>query len=248
MEYNKKANPHITDEENEVLLDEFIAQLAVEIKAVYDIAISRKNIVDLDSSTEKKFSRHFIIHFPNGELFADAPTCGIFVKNLIGRLAEEVATGEMSKKHPTLAKYLFVQNKLTKACDENKQSNIIENSNGIMNRQNMACFVDSGVYTRNRLFRILGSVKYGKPPSAALRIASANQFPFPSGFGNEQFYPPVFVNNNDNNRVGKQLLNSSVKEDEEETMFDGFDYDKEEYLRKVCVQYFTWKIEYGFRG
>ncbi len=50
------------------------------------------------------------------------------------------------------------------------------------------CFVDIGVYTRNRIFRILGSVKYGKPTSAALRIAEANEFPFPGGFGNELFY------------------------------------------------------------
>lgn len=49
------------------------------------------------------------------------------------------------------------------------------------------CFVDLGVYTKNRLFRLLGSSKYGKPPAAALRIADMNTFPF-TNFNNEKFY------------------------------------------------------------
>ena len=184
MEYNKEANPHITEVDNETLLDEFIAELALELQKVYEITINRKNIVDLDSSTEKKFSRHFIVHFPDGELFADASTCGIFVKNFIGRLAEEVATGEMSRKNSTLAKYLFVQNKPTATSTHN------ENENYQNGGHNKVCFVDTGVYTRNRVFRILASVKYGKPPSAALRIATTNQYPFPLNFKNDLFYDP----------------------------------------------------------
>ena len=50
------------------------------------------------------------------------------------------------------------------------------------------CFVDLGVYTRNRLFRILGSTKFGKTSSAALRISMTNEFPFPEGFDNTKFY------------------------------------------------------------
>jgi len=34
----------------------------------------------------------------------------------------------------------------------------------------------------------MGSAKFGKPASAALRIAEANEFPFPKGFSNERFY------------------------------------------------------------
>ncbi len=53
------------------------------------------------------------------------------------------------------------------------------------------CLVDLGVYSRNRLFRCMGSSKYGKPASAALRIADANQFSFPGHFGNDKFYVPA---------------------------------------------------------
>jgi uncharacterized membrane protein YgcG len=46
------------------------------------------------------------------------------------------------------------------------------------------CFIDLGVYTKNRVFRILGSTKFGKSHTAVLRIAAANQFPFPPAFNN----------------------------------------------------------------
>lgn len=235
LEYNKKANPNITEIDNETLLDEFITELNDELQKVYNINIDRTNIVDLDSSTEKKFSRHFIIHLPNGELFADAPTCGIFVKNFIGRLAEEVATGEMTTKCPTLAKYLFVQNKPLDQSNENiSYSN--DNNNHLKSR-NMACFVDSGVYTRNRLFRILGSSKYGKLPSAALRIASTNQFPFPSGFGNEKIYVPDFVDINCNDTKNIETFESHFDNNDDDALFYGFDYEKEDDFRKVSCHH-----------
>ena len=68
---------------------------------------------------------------------------GRFVKRLVSRLAEEIAVegGDFDQRRPTLAKYLFVNTK-----DPNKKT----------------CFIDLGVYTRNRLFRCLGSSKFGK--------------------------------------------------------------------------------------
>ena len=186
----------------------------------------------MDSSTSKKFSRHFIVHLPNGELFEDAPTCGIFVKNFVGRLAEEVATGEMvtKKKRPTLAKYLFVNNKV---CEDQNSINITssrtpdETSSQIEEKKH-TCFIDTGVYTRNRLFRILGSVKYGKPSSAALRIASANKFKFPSGFGNDNFYEPCFASNI------KKRSRSTLAE-HAESVSHGFDHEDE--MRQVYSSY-----------
>jgi hypothetical protein len=182
IEYNKRANPGISDETNELLLEEFISELVSELKTRFNLLISREHIVDLDSSTDKKFSRHFIVHLPKKELFVDAVTCGIFVKRLIGRLAEEVATGEMATKgKPILQKYLFMY---TKECSEG--------SDDVHRRAHIerpkTCFVDTGVYTRNRIFRILGSMKNGKPTSATLRIASTNEFPFPARFENSLFY------------------------------------------------------------
>ncbi len=214
LEYNKIANPDITNAENECLLNDFINELSSEISNTFNIAIDRRHVVDLDSSTEKKFSRHLIVHMPNGELFRDAPTCGVFVKKFVGRIAEEVATGTMEVKRPTLAKYLFVNDKSKsrkEAVSKTSPDNIIQiNSQQVQAPEpcaesgrhfeyNKTCFVDVGVYTRNRLFRLLGSSKFGKPTSAALRIASVNQFPFPDGFTNELFYHQVSVSKTDVN-------------------------------------------------
>jgi len=188
IEFSRKFNEIATNEE--ALMTEFINELITEVKSVFDIQISRRSIVDLDSSTLDKFSRHLIVHMPKGELFANTRQVGIFVRQFISRLAEEQATGNLSRNRPILAKYLFVNTKREK---------------------DRTCFVDIGVYTRNRLFRILGSSKYGKPTSAVLRIAMANEYPF-RNFHNGKFYSPEQRKNLEHSALGlnKSLQNTKV--------------------------------------
>ena len=174
LEFSKPANPEVTPEESELLMEEFCLELCAEVKRIYDLDITRTNMVDLESSTATKFSRHIIVHFPNDDLFPDNVAAGRFVKVFIGRLAEEQATGVLLGRRPTLNKLLFVNAAKSSAHDVAQ-----------------SCFVDLGVYTRNRLFRLLGSSKFGKPASAALRIATANQFPL--GIQNASFYVPEIV-------------------------------------------------------
>ena len=154
---------------------ELVEELCQGLLREYGIQVDRTAFIDLDSSTDKKFSRHLIVHLPDHALFADACEVGVFVKRVVGTLAEEIANGALQSRRPVLARHLYVRTK------EGKGTVVAENN---------TCFVDLGVYTRNRLFRLLGSAKYGKPSSAALRIASANAFPFPHGFANDRFYVP----------------------------------------------------------
>ena len=169
LEYCKKSNDHISHAESEMTMTEFIDELCSQFMLIYNITLTRQRIVDLDSSTYKKFSRHLIVHLPNHELFADAHSAGIFAKQFVSRLADELADGRLVDKHPTLSRNLFVKTK-----DPNKTT----------------CFVDLGVYTRNRLFRLMGSSKFGKQSSAALRIADSNEFKFPEKFSNSSFFVP----------------------------------------------------------
>ena len=196
LEFSKVYN-QISALESEVFMTEFIDELCHEFRVVHDIKMSRACVIDLDSSTEKKFSRHLIIHLPNGELFADAYSAGLFVKRFVGRLADELSTGMLQISHATLAKCLFVRNQASqspeqKSLEAEKSGQTYDN--GTNNQQErvekLSCFVDLGVYTRNRLFRLLGSCKWGKSASAALRIADANEFCFPTGFSNSKFYFP----------------------------------------------------------
>lgn len=190
LEFSKVSNPDITEEETQLLLEEFMEELIDEFKNIYSIDLRKDAIVDLDSSTEKKFSSHWIVHLPRGELFADATAAGRFIRVFVGRLADEIATGQMERS--MLAKYLFVNAPSSKRSD-NTSEEITAKS----------CFVDLGVYTRNRLFRIMGSCKFGKPASAALHLASTNQFPFP--IGDESFYVPALLEK-DNKKANEELV------------------------------------------
>ena len=175
-----------------MLMTEFIHELCSQLREVYGITVTRSSIVDLDSSTIKKFSRHLIVHLPYGELFADAQSAGSFAKQFVSRLADELASGVLVGRRPTLARNLFVNTKPSKA----QQVDTPSEGSGLNHDKDplkTTCFVDLGVYTRNRLFRLLGSSKHGKPAAAALRIAGTNEFEFPPGFGNSNFYVPALA-------------------------------------------------------
>jgi hypothetical protein len=177
MEFNKLSNQALTSEVTESLLTELFMEIRQQFEILYKISIERHHVVDLDSSTSKKFSRHWIFHLPSGELFSDARAAGVFMKLLVARLEMEQDSGEMkSRGHELLSKHLFV--KAEDSTDEDVK---------------LVRFIDLGVYTRNRLFRLMGSTKFGKRPDAALRIANANTFPFPAEFCNAKFYVPELM-------------------------------------------------------
>ncbi|KAL3827028.1 hypothetical protein ACHAXA_007535 [Cyclostephanos tholiformis] len=200
LEYAKEIN-QITHDESEMLMTEFIDELCSEFQSTYSITLSRSCIVDLDSSTEKKFSRHLIIHLPNGELFADAISVGLFVKRFVGRLAEELSTGALEGRRAILAKHLFVNKRPPKSdvpalkSEYSAEHDTDASTKHGFDHKESICFVDLGVYSRNRLFRLMGSTKFGQDSSAALRIAKANLFPFPTGFDNSKFYLPLRAKN-----------------------------------------------------
>ena len=234
LEFNKKANPNLSPSITEDLLIELFDELNQEFQTMYNISIQRSCMVDLDSSTPKKFSRHWILHLPNGELFSDAREAGVFVKVLVSRLEREQESGGIqSRGHKLLADNLFVN--AEDSTDENqKLTRFIGKSHAapfslvpfwLYIFQIRMCIInyfglvplDLGVYTRNRIFRIIGSTKSGKPADAALRIADANEFPFPAGFDNAKFYLPEMVrkptgdaddgeNHHDDNNVSRRYF------------------------------------------
>ena len=168
LEFNKQYNPRLTKSLTESLLTELFDEICHQFELLYSISVERSDMVDLDSSTAKKFSRHWILHIPGGVLFDDARAAGIFVKMMVARLEKEIKSGGLaSKGRAVLAKHLFVN--AEEATDEKVDPK-------------MTCIIDLGVYTRNRLFRLLGSKKFGKTCDATLRIAETNEFSFPRQF------------------------------------------------------------------
>ena len=199
LEFARAANPEINGDVAEQLMAELVEELRQGLLREYGIQVDRTAFIGLDSSTEKKFSRHLIVHLPDHALFADACEVGVFVRRVVGTLAEEIAIGALESRRPALARHLYVRTKEGK---------------GTVAAENDTCFVDLSVYTRNRLFRLLGSAKYGKPSSAALRIASANAFPFPHGFANDRFYVPDQAHAVDLGTSGSIVATSSCTDHE----------------------------------
>ena len=207
MEFAKSPNPNLSPPDiAERVLHELFDELVREFHIVYDVVDippDRSTLVDLDSSTPAKFSRHWILHLPGGALFPDAREAGVFVRGFVSRLMEERSNGELrSRGRDLLADNLLVYTDNDDANEnaENDDDDIINNNNNKGRRQTH--FIDMGVYTRNRIFRLLGSTKFGKPPSAALRIAETNRYPFPTGFDNAKFYRPAIALGEKSSPVG----------------------------------------------
>jgi len=59
---------------------------------MYDLTCSRKFIIDLDSSTPTKFSRHLIFHLP-GAVFKDNIHAGNFVRHICALLERRLGLG-----------------------------------------------------------------------------------------------------------------------------------------------------------
>jgi hypothetical protein len=113
-------------------MQKFKNQLVTDLNKTFNTNLSESSILDLDSSTEEKFSRHLIFDL----IFMNNFHVGNYVRSFCSKFEQDKG----------------VQVKLTD--------------------KNVGIFVDQGVYTKNRNFRLYLSSKFGK--SAILREFSTN--------------------------------------------------------------------------
>lgn len=165
LEFYKEENPGLQGTE---ILQEFIHLVCFYLLKIFNINCSRGEIFDLDSSTEQKFSRHLIFHFPDA-VFVNNVECGNFVSYI----------HEMAKRK--LTKDGLLQPFGTKSVDVDSEQVILPPENIkveqlFLNNKDgsIVFFADLGVYTRNRNFRLLGSTKFGK--NAHLVVSDENGF------------------------------------------------------------------------
>lgn len=120
----------------------------------FNIFCTRKNILDLSSTSCSKFSRHLIFNIP-GAAFATNIHVGNFVVMICNKIRVWVKEREIvTVPGVTLSdvKNLFVT--------DSKNAEVL--------------FCDEGVYTRNRNFRLYQSTKLGK--NSPLIIAKENEY------------------------------------------------------------------------
>uniref|UniRef100_A0A0E0LKD6 DNA-directed primase/polymerase protein n=1 Tax=Oryza punctata TaxID=4537 RepID=A0A0E0LKD6_ORYPU len=118
------------------MVDILVAVTFSALHDKYSIEGQEEWIIELDSSTEEKFSRHLIIRIPK-TAFKDNSHVGTFISEICSRIASQRAA------NPNFDKlYITKDSSCTGLADH--------------------LFMDTAVYSRNRCFRLAFSSKSGK--------------------------------------------------------------------------------------
>ncbi|MBA0773644.1 hypothetical protein Gotri_008904 [Gossypium trilobum] len=132
LEFNKRDN---LGRDGDEMVDLLISVILEALLEKYSINGNQDWVVELDSSTEEKFSRHLIMRMPK-TAFKDNSHVGAFVAEICSRIASAKETDERFEK-------LYVKKDSTSDSPDQ-------------------LFVDTAVYSRNRCFRLALSSKAGK--------------------------------------------------------------------------------------
>ncbi|XP_056182284.1 DNA-directed primase/polymerase protein isoform X1 [Falco biarmicus] len=199
LEFYKPANP---DADGKSMVAKLIELVSQKLKELYDVNCSAKDVLDLDSSTDEKFSRHLIFLLQKA-VFKDNIHAGNFVRTILqpairlmeskaaavipeggagcvfqcsaeavglgGSLTNLTAVEDASRGWPAVAHK-------TKDTETSHQGQNLDFSFLMVNDKegNKQLFVDLGVYTKNRNFRMYKSSKAGK--NVILKISEDNKF------------------------------------------------------------------------
>lgn len=133
LEFDKRLNKKRDADE---MVDILVAVTFSALHEKYSIEGHEEWIIELDSSTEEKFSRHLIIRIPK-TAFKDNSHAGAFICEVCSRIAAQRAANRNLDKL-----YISKDSSYAGPVDQ--------------------LFVDTAVYSRNRCFRVAFSSKSGK--------------------------------------------------------------------------------------
>ncbi|XP_059942142.1 DNA-directed primase/polymerase protein isoform X3 [Mesoplodon densirostris] len=198
LEFNRLANPGADGKKMVALLIEHVCKA---LQQFYRVSCSAEDVLNLDSSTNEKFSRHLIFQL-HDVAFKDNIHVGNFVRKILEPVFHLIATEDndmtpetvghefshfsetpvkqgisFSKKSTDkdIGESWTTNSKKLEMLGSAKQSSpdlsflIVKNNIGEKH-----LFVDIGVYTRNRNFRLYKSSKIGK--YVPLEVAEDNKF------------------------------------------------------------------------
>ncbi|XP_078252804.1 DNA-directed primase/polymerase protein isoform X2 [Rhinoraja longicauda] len=202
LEFIKQTNPECDGKQMVAKLIQYVCQKLGELHHVH---CSVKDVLNLDSSTHEKFSRHLVFHLPN-VVFRNNIHVGNFIRTIMqpvieilqkrrGRIDQESAGGGEGALLPTSTRGVPVtpqkrkplgmdvnrnlSSKMIKCASwEKSEERILDPDLSLFLVKDKSgadqVFVDLGVYTKNRNFRLYGSSKLGK--NTSFQIAEDNQF------------------------------------------------------------------------
>lgn len=194
LEFNKPANPGADGKKMVALLIEYVCKV---LRELYGVNCSAEDVLNLDSSTDEKFSRHLIFQL-HDVAFKDNIHVGNFLRkilqpalDLLGsedddsasettghgfpHFLEAPARQEFSCTEKATGESWTLNSEKLERLGSAEQSSpdlsfvVVKNNVGEKH-----LFVDLGVYTRNRNFRLYKSSKIGK--RVALEVTEDNTF------------------------------------------------------------------------
>ncbi|XP_029773206.1 DNA-directed primase/polymerase protein [Suricata suricatta] len=197
LEFNKLTNPEADGKKMVSLLIEHVCKA---LQDLYRVNCSAEDVFNLDSSTDEKFSRHLIFQL-HDVAFKDNVHVGNFVRKILQPAFHLIASEDYSISETTGHEFsLFSETPVKQGIsfgkispDKDGGESCTLNSKALerpepakqsspdlsflvvkTNTGEKQLFVDLGVYTRNRNFRLYKSSKIGK--HVALEIAEDNKF------------------------------------------------------------------------
>ncbi|XP_077618225.1 DNA-directed primase/polymerase protein isoform X2 [Crocuta crocuta] len=219
LEFNKLANPEADGKKMIALLIEHVCKALQEL---YRVKCSAEDVFNLDSSTDEKFSHHLIFQL-HDVAFKDNIHVGNFVRKILQPAFQLIAGKDDSISETTGHEFShFSETPIKPGISSDKTSpdkgggeswtlnseaperlgSAKQSSPDLSflvvktNTGEKQLFVDLGVYTRNRNFRLYKSSKIGK--HVALEIAEDNKF-FPKHSenisGENQYFLSSLVSN-----------------------------------------------------
>ncbi|KAM3622587.1 uncharacterized protein V6R79_000696 [Siganus canaliculatus] len=176
LEFHKPSNKGA---DGQSMVSALIQHVCDKLMEVYGVACSTSNVLNLDSSTEDKFSRHLIFNLQNAA-FKDNIHVGRFINAIfqpVLRTSKEESPESESESTgaritPAVSEETTGDGPQTKRRKwEEQDLRFLQ----VKNKDGQDClFVDLGVYTKNRNFRLYKSSKVGK--NAAFTVAADNEF------------------------------------------------------------------------
>lgn len=187
LEFHQPSN---RGRDGKAMVASLIQFLCEKLKEEYGILCTEKDVLNLDSSTEEKFSRHLIFQLPNAA-FKDNIHAGQFIHAILQPLlstqnkvkefqidAEDVAADSVNNGSSCIVP---VEQSPEEGGGRSPQAKRRKQEAGdhsflvVQNKEGQDCsFVDLGVYSKNRNFRLYKSSKVGK--NAAFTVADDNKF------------------------------------------------------------------------
>ncbi|XP_009206217.2 DNA-directed primase/polymerase protein isoform X6 [Papio anubis] len=194
LEFNKPANPGADGKKMVALLIKYVCKA---LRELYGVNCSAEDVLNLDSSTDEKFSRHLIFQL-HDVAFKDNIHVGNFLRkilqpalDLLGSEDDDSASETTGHgfphflEAPARQEFSFTEKATgeswTLNSEELERLGSAEQSSPDLSflvvKNNVGekhLFVDLGVYTRNRNFRLYKSSKIGK--RVALEVPEDNAF------------------------------------------------------------------------